>query len=84
MYSTKNTKRVEQSKIRECTIYYSDQLEIICETESLSISWFTDNIVVIQEWFEGTVVKEFEVFLFGDPKSNEELLLNLFNQVVLL
>lgn len=84
MYSTKNTKRVEQSKIRSNTIYYSDQLEIICETESLSVSWFTDNIAVIQEWFEGTVVKEFEVFLFGNQKKNEELLLNLFKQVILI
>lgn len=84
MYSLKNTKRVEQSKIRENTIYYSDQLEIICETESLSVSWFTDNIAVIQEWFEGTVVKEFEVFLFGNQKKNEELLLNLFKQVILI
>lgn len=75
---------IMQSPIRKNSIYYSDQLEIICETELLSMSWFTDNIVVIQEWFEGTVVKEFEVFLFGNQKKNEELLLNLFNQVVLI
>lgn len=75
---------IVQTPVRKESIYYSDQLELIAENEILSISWFTDNIAVIQEWFEGTVVKEFEVFLFDNKKKNEEMLLNLFKQVVLL
>lgn len=75
---------IAQTPVRKGSIYYSDQLELIAEEETLSISWFTDNIAVIQEWDAGGVTHEFEVFLFGNQKSNEDLLLNLFNQVVLI
>lgn len=67
-------------KLRNCSAYESDQLEVISEVKDLSLYQFTDHIYVIQEFSDQGIFEQ-EIFMPFKPEENTECLVSLFEQI---
>lgn len=67
-------------KLRNCSAYESDQLEVISEVTDLSLYQFTDHIYVLQEFSDQGIFEQ-EIFMPFKPEENTEYLASLFEQV---
>lgn len=67
-------------KLRNCSAYESDQLEVISEVKDLSLYQFTDHIYVIQEFSDQGIFEQ-EIFMPFKPEENTEYLVSLFEQI---
>ncbi|MFW3653262.1 hypothetical protein [Vagococcus fluvialis] len=67
-------------KLRNCSAYESDQLEVISEVTDLSLYQFTDHIYVIQEFSDQGIFEQ-EIFMPFEEKENREYLVSLFEQI---
>lgn len=75
-----DTTRPILGKLRNCSAYESDQLEVISEVKDLSLYQFTDHIYVIQEFSDQGIFEQ-EMFMPFKPEENTEYLASLFEQV---
>lgn len=63
--------KVEIHEHRDYSIYYSDQLELLFEQFTFSVSLLTDQIAVVQEYStDGDIICEYEIILSGTRKEN--------------
>lgn len=69
---------------RDYSIYYSDQLQVLAETESFYLALLTDNIAVVHEDLSDGTVLEYEIVLFMDRAANVQYLLNNAAQLQLV
>ena len=62
----------------------TDQLELISEYGQYVLSWFTDNIAVVQEYCQFEVINEFELLLSGTFEENQITVNCFFDKLIQL